>query len=746
MADTPRPATLDVNQLLRVVARRKWLLIVPWTVAFIGGAAAAFLLPPIYFSQVTMLLEHPRQLSGPLGGMVGGGGTADQQAEVMREQVQSSLFLRSVITASGIKTEPATRAWALQKAPRYAGMSEDESIEAFLIEYLRDAITIRRQRGDVFQLIVGDTRKDRAQRLAESVANQFVISSKASQLEAVRATQEFSVEQQQIYKHKLEDSEARLDAARRATIASAISGSEVTSNNLARARGLIEQADLELEDLRQRIAQTRSRWGDRVRENDPAALTSPQSTQLVAQLVILEKQLASAMLTDAAGDQGSSTRVALARKSVELEAQFQQTAAVVLPGLSQDSRDAVVRYRVAQADLEAKSARRAYLASQVADYESQTIAGPDRDLTIARLQQEVDNNRTLYNSFLEQSAAAQISEAFENAKVSGRFRILEPANLPRSPGKPNRPMLLILSLLAGAVIGIGIVLLVEQHDQSMKNAEEVESLLGLPVLGAVPRVDELQRQSRRPRGSGASGVGLPAPRDAGLLHRLKVESPLGLEFRRIYLNLARARGRAMPKTLLLTSATRGEGKTTTTACLAITLARELHEKMLLVDFDLRSPTLHRALGLPGSSWGLAQILNQRNFDERFVRSTVLPNLDFLPAGKSERPAAELIDNEGVEWFIREATARYPLVVIDSAPNLAVPDSLILGRAVEGVLYVIKAGSTVRKAAEYGVRVQREANENVIGVLLNDVGDILPQYYGYRSSYGYSSEAMGGEPS
>jgi tyrosine-protein kinase Etk/Wzc len=165
-----------------------------------------------------------------------------------------------------------------------------------------------------------------------------------------------------------------------------------------------------------------------------------------------------------------------------------------------------------------------------------------------------------------------------------------------------------------------------------------------------------------------------------------------------------------------------------------------------VDFDLRSPVLHRALGLPGSSWGLAQMLQQRNFDERFIRATVLPHLDFLPAGRSERPASELVDTEGVEWFIKEATARYPLVLIDSAPNLAVPDSLILGRAVDGVLYVIKAGSTVRKAAEYGVRVQRDAKDNVIGVLLNDVGEILPQYYGYRSnSYGYTSpEAMGGD--
>jgi capsular exopolysaccharide synthesis family protein len=266
------------------------------------------------------------------------------------------------------------------------------------------------------------------------------------------------------------------------------------------------------------------------------------------------------------------------------------------------------------------------------------------------------------------------------------------------------------------------------------------------VLGAVPRVEELERSRRRARTLTPGVPGVVVARGEGLLHRLKVESPLGLEFRRIYLKLAKSRGRTMPTTLLVTSSMRGEGKTTTTACLAITLARESREKLLLVDFDLRSPAMHRALGLPTSSWGLAQMLQQRQFDPRFVRNTVLPHLDFLPAGKSERPAAELLDTENVEWFMHEARARYPLVIIDSAPTLAVPDPLILGRSVEGVLYVIRAGATIRKAAEYGVKVQREARDNVLGVLLNDAGEILPHYYGYHDAYGYSPEEAGGESS
>ncbi len=735
-------APLDLRQVLRVMMRRKWLVLLPWAVALGVGVALAFLLKPIYFSTVTLMLERPRALGGALGGMVGGGINADQQADVMRQQIGSTPFLRSVVTATGIKSEPAVRAWALRAAKRYPGLAADAAVEAFLTDYLRDAITVRRDKGDVFEVTVGDYEPERARRLAEAVASQFVLASKASQLEMVRATQAFSVEQQEIYRRKLEASEARLEAAMRASLGAG--ASTVTQANLPRARGLLDQASLEVEEQRQKVAALKAQLAGRARASDPQSLSSPRVATLVAQLVELERQYSAALLNEGGGDQGASARLLITRKFTDLEGELAQNAALALPSAPADVRDLLVRYRLAQADLEARQAGREYFGAQVGGYQRQVALSPDRELEIQRLRQEVENNRALYNSFVQQSAAAQITEAFENAKVGGRFVVLEPAMRPTAPGKPNRPVLILLAFVLGGMIGVGTVLVVERHDESVRTADEIESLLGLPVLGAVPRVEELDR-SRRRRGPAAGALpGVAAPHD-GLLHRLKVESPLGLEFRRIYLKLARTRGRSLPHTLLVTSATRGEGKTTTTACLAITLARELGEKVLLVDFDLRSPSLHRALGLPSSSWGLAQMLQSRHFDERFVRQTALPHLDFLAAGKTERPAGELVDTGACEWFLREAAGRYPLVVIDAAPNLAVPDPLIIGRAVEGVIYVIKAGSTIRKAAEYGVKVQREARDNVLGVLLNDVGEILPHYYGYRAdTYGYSTEVAGGE--
>jgi capsular exopolysaccharide synthesis family protein len=739
MAATSEQAPLDLRQLARVLARRKALLLLPWLAAVAVGVAAAFLLKPVYVSTVTLVLERPQPLSGPLGDLVGHDVNPEQQAEVMRQQVQRTSFLRGVLIATGLKNDPAVRAWALAGARGYPGLAPDRQVEAFLADYLRTAITVRRQKGDVFEISVADFEPERARRLAESAANQFVMASKAAQLEAVRATQMFSLEQQEVYRRKLEESESRLEAAARAESGGAVP--TVDAGNVARARGLLEQAGLEVEEQRQKLSGLRSQLQARAHPGDLEALSSPRTATLAAELIALDRQLSGAMIGESGGDAGMGVRLLITRKYAELEGELERNATAALPAAASDLRDLLVRTRLAQVDLAAKEAGHAEIAGQVAGFQRQQALSPDRDLALQRLKQEVENNRALYNSFVQQAAAAQISEAFQNARVGGRFGVLEPARRPLSPARPNRPLIVLLAFVLGGIVGVGTVLVVEQHDESMKDALEVEGLLGLPVLGAIPRVDELQRSMRRRGNAEPPPVG--GARD-GLLHRLKVESPLGLEFRRIYLKLARSRGRSLPRTLMVTSATRGEGKTTTAACLAITLARESGEKVLLVDFDLRSPALHRALGLPSSSWGLAQMLQGRVFEERFVRNTAAPHLDFLSAGRSERPAGELVDTAACEWFFREASTRYALVLVDAPPNLAVPDPLIVGRAVEGVLYVIKAGSTIRKAAEYGVKVQREACDNVLGVLLNDAGEILPSYYGYRAgSYGYSPEEAGG---
>src|SRR5262249_9772337 len=259
----------------------------------------------------------------------------------------------------------------------------------------------------------------------------------------------------------------------------------VSDVNIARARTLLEQAKIEADDLTERVGQLRTKLSGRSQPRDPQALTSEQTNGLEAPRRALERQAANAEGNESATsgtNRGAGVRLSIARKHTELEDEMSANATRALPTLSDDVRQDLVAYRVAMADLGGVASRREWLSEQVTSYERNLVLTPGRELEQQRAVQGGADNRQLYNSFLQQSTIAQIAEAFENAKVSGRFIVLEPATRPLSPSKPNRPMLVMLALLIGAVVGVGTVLVVEHHDESVKNAEEVESLIGLPVL------------------------------------------------------------------------------------------------------------------------------------------------------------------------------------------------------------------------------------------------------------------------
>jgi uncharacterized protein involved in exopolysaccharide biosynthesis len=294
-----------------------------------------------------------------------------------------------------------------------------------------------------------------------------------------------------------------LEAAARAAMGTG--GTQVDAGNVVRARGLLEQANLELEEQRQKLSGLQTQVQDRQLGDRLGVLSSPRSANLSAQLVELDRQYSAVLVAGSPDNDGSGVRVLIARKYGELEQELEQSATAALPDLPADARDLLVRTRLAQADLAAKQTGRDEIARQLSSYRREQALSPDRDLALQRLRQEVETNRTLYNSFVQQSASAQITEAFQNTRVGGRFSVLEPAMQPLAPSRPNRPLIILLAFVLGAVVGIGTVLVVEQHDESIKDAQEVENILGLPVLGAVPRVPELQRSSRRRGAAGEIG-------------------------------------------------------------------------------------------------------------------------------------------------------------------------------------------------------------------------------------------------
>src|SRR5262249_13769508 len=137
MTDHKDEKPVDIREITRILWRRKLLFVVPFALAVMAGITGAFLLKPVYESSVTLMLERPQQLPGDLGG-IGGSVSPDVQADLMREQAKSSVFLTSVITATGIRNDPATRAWALKFGKRVGSMTDEQVIDAFLVDHIRD--------------------------------------------------------------------------------------------------------------------------------------------------------------------------------------------------------------------------------------------------------------------------------------------------------------------------------------------------------------------------------------------------------------------------------------------------------------------------------------------------------------------------------------------------------------------------------------------------------------------------------
>lgn len=186
---------------------------------------------------------------------------------------------------------------------------------------------------------------------------------------------------------------------------------------------------------------------------------------------------------------------------------------------------------------------------------------------------------------------------------------------------------------------------------------------------------------------------------------------------------------------MITSATPGEGKTTTAVHLAIAHSQQKH-KTLLIDCDLRRPGVHAKLGLNPET-GLAAVLqNGMQWREKLVRLEELENLDILPTGLSSRSAADLIGRRLPE-ILEEAAGEYDLIVVDSPPILGFPEPLQMAAAVDGVVMVAKAGETDRKTVASALSTLQRVRANVVGMVLNSVTSTMSdsyRYYGYYGKY------------
>ncbi len=212
------------------------------------------------------------------------------------------------------------------------------------------------------------------------------------------------------------------------------------------------------------------------------------------------------------------------------------------------------------------------------------------------------------------------------------------------------------------------------------------------------------------------------------------ESSVATEFRRLYSNLKSRKGTENLKTIMITSAIIGEGKSLTSSLLSMTMADLTKAKIGLVDFDLRRPKLNIYFNLPIEN-GVSDVLGGKIGIKEICRKTTIPNLTVLCAGKPNNNPSEIIDRADIPAFFQELKFYFDYIVIDSPPVIPVSDPLLIADQVDGVLLVVRAGTTQREVVGRAVNLLKNAKVNLLGAVLNDCESVLPYYY-KESYYGY----------
>jgi succinoglycan biosynthesis transport protein ExoP len=348
------------------------------------------------------------------------------------------------------------------------------------------------------------------------------------------------------------------------------------------------------------------------------------------------------------------------------------------------------------------------------------------------LKREAEANKLLYDSLETKLKEAQISSGLKSSNI----RIVDPAVVPSAPSRPAKTRNIALAFLVGLVGGVGLALLREYMDNTVKTPDDVETLVRLPSLAVVPA---FTGSSPFPKRSGVLGN-----RSANGHERIELvaqhlpKSQMSEAFRALRTALLLSQPDRPPQVILVTSALPREGKTTAAANLAVTLA-QLGDKTVLVDADLRKPGVGRLLNLGADKYaGLSSYLaGVSTLDLVTVPHPVIPNLAAIPTGPLPPNPADLLSSHKLSEAIADLRKEYKFIVLDSPPVMAATDAVILSVQADGVLIVVRSGETPKEAFSRTCDLLTSVKCHLLGVVLNAVNPSAPDYYYSYRYYPYS---------
>jgi capsular exopolysaccharide synthesis family protein len=338
-----------------------------------------------------------------------------------------------------------------------------------------------------------------------------------------------------------------------------------------------------------------------------------------------------------------------------------------------------------------------------------------RGIEYGVLQREAESNKQIYELLMQRAKETDISGELKSSNI----RIVDQAEVPRGPVRPNTRGDLMWGFLGGLVSAIGLALFIDYLDNRVKNPDEIKQVLGLSFLGLVPAL---------------SGKDLRGGRSPLITET--VPHSFAEAFRAVRTNVLYSSAEEGSRLLLVTSTQPQEGKTVVAANLAVALA-QAGQRVLLLDGDMRKPRQHDLFNLPQDP-GLSSLLVGKAKANAAVRKSGVSNLWVLPSGPHPPNPAELLGSMRFRELLKVLRAHFDWVVIDSPPVMAVTDASVIGHLTTGVVFVIGSEQVSRKSVRAAVDQLAGSKATILGAVLNRVNIRRnPYYYAHYYKHDYA---------
>jgi capsular exopolysaccharide synthesis family protein len=697
----PEAPSVPLSHYLWVLRRHLWKIAAFVATCVLATAVVSARLQPIYESTATVDVDRqaPQEIVGQDSTRAPGLNDADQFLATQVRLIQSDSVVRPV----------AEQFHLLDSEEQLKGMSPEKAQETARAPVVLNGLKVTRPPNTYLLLIsYRSSSPALSADAANAIANSYLAHTYDIRIRSSASLSTFMERQIDELKAKMEKSGLAL--AQFEKDLDVINPEEKT--NILSARLL--QLNTEYTAAQGERVSKEAAWNAMKSGSLEAAQVSSQGAELATLNETLNQaRQRFALVKSTYGSTHPEYRKA-ASEVAEVERQYESTRKNIADRIEVEYREALNREQMLQ--------------KTVAETKAEWDRVNSRSFEYQQLKREADADKTLYDELIRKIREADINAGFQNNNI----RIADLARPALHPVLPNIKLNLILGFLLSTLLAVGAVLLYDTLDTTLRDPKEASRFLGIDVIGTMP-IDRLEAQL--PKSVATSPAGAPVAKTALSGNRkgyYRSTSDFEESVRTIRNTILLSDFEGRLRSIMLTSAAPGEGKSTIASHLAIANA-DRGKKTLLVDGDLRRPSLHSKFGLNPRE-GLSNVLTgELSWQDVVVPIAGRPNLSFLAAGLGSHRAADLMGPR-LATLLDEFAKEYDLVILDSPPLLGFAECLQMATAADGVLIISRAGETKRKAVAELVTVLNRLRANIVGVVLNQVSQNTSSdgysYYGY----------------